>query len=79
MALLGKRRIGLQRGERVTSKITDTFQAIRSEERTGLVTYVTGGDPDQERSTQILLGLDRAEVDVHAPRFQRPEIPGMQL
>ena len=64
MALLGKRRIGLQRGERVTSKITDTFQTIRSEKRTGLVTYVTGGDPDQERSTQILLGLDRAEVDV---------------
>ncbi|HCQ98707.1 MAG TPA: tryptophan synthase subunit alpha, partial [Acidobacteria bacterium] len=40
------------------------FQAIRSQGRTGLVTYVTGGDPDQERSVQILLGLDRAGADV---------------
>jgi len=48
----------------VTSRLAGIFQAVRSEERTGLVTYVTGGDPDQERSAQILLGLDRAGVDV---------------
>ena len=48
----------------MTSRLTKIFQAIRSQGRTGLVTYVTGGDPDQERSVQILLGLDRAGADV---------------
>ena len=32
--------------------------------RTGLVTYVTAGDPDLETSGEILLTLDRAGADV---------------
>ena len=33
-------------------------------ERTGLVTYVTAGDPDLPRSAEILKRLDRAGADV---------------
>ena len=32
--------------------------------RTGLVTYVTAGDPDLERSALVLAALDRAGADV---------------
>ena len=32
--------------------------------QTGLVTYVTAGDPDRERSGEILQALDRAGADV---------------
>jgi tryptophan synthase alpha chain len=40
------------------------FDRIRVERRTGLVTYVTGGDPDLARSADILRALDRAGADV---------------
>jgi len=46
------------------SRITAAFDRIRAEERTGLVTYVTAGDPDLGRSGQILQALDRAGADV---------------
>jgi tryptophan synthase alpha chain len=45
-------------------RITDTFDRLRAERRTGLVTYVTAGDPDLARSREILLALDRAGADV---------------
>jgi tryptophan synthase alpha chain len=48
----------------VTSRLADIFSGLRSARQTGLVTYVTGGDPDTERSAAILRGLDRAGVDV---------------
>jgi tryptophan synthase alpha chain len=45
-------------------RISDTFDRLRSERRTGLVTYVTAGDPTLERTADILLALDRAGADV---------------
>jgi tryptophan synthase alpha chain len=46
------------------SRITDAFQALREDGRTGLVTYITAGDPDLARSADILRALDRAGADV---------------
>lgn len=48
----------------VASRIADTFARLRSAQRTGLVTYVTAGDPDLARSADILRALDRAGADV---------------
>ena len=46
------------------SRIDDVFKDLRASRRTGLVTFVTAGDPDLERSAGILQALDRAGVDV---------------
>ena len=46
------------------SRIEDTFARLRSERLTGLVTFVTAGDPDLERSALVLEALDRAGADV---------------
>jgi tryptophan synthase alpha chain len=46
------------------SRIDGAFARLRAERRTGLVTYVTAGDPDPDRSAEILLALDRAGADV---------------
>jgi len=48
----------------VSSRIAEIFTRLRAEHRTGLVTYVTGGDPDMARSAAILRGLDRAGADI---------------
>jgi tryptophan synthase alpha chain len=45
-------------------RLADTFARIRSEKRSGLVTYTTAGDPDLARSGEILMALDRAGADV---------------
>src|SRR5438445_10473756 len=47
-----------------TSRIAETFAALRRDRRTGLVTYTTAGDPDLPRSAEILRALDRAGADV---------------
>jgi tryptophan synthase alpha chain len=46
------------------SRLESTFGRLRADHRTGLVTYVTAGDPDLQRSAEILLALDAAGVDV---------------
>ncbi len=46
------------------SRIEERFKQLRSAGRTGLVTYVTAGDPDLARSAEILTRLDRAGADV---------------
>ncbi|MEO5742948.1 MAG: tryptophan synthase subunit alpha [Vicinamibacterales bacterium] len=46
------------------SRISGAFERIRAEKRTGLITYVTAGDPDMARSADILYALDRAGADV---------------
>jgi tryptophan synthase alpha chain len=46
------------------SRIEGRFRHLRDEGRTGLITYTTAGDPDLERSGEILLTLDRAGADV---------------
>jgi len=48
----------------VSGRITDTFRRLKTAGRTGLVTYVTGGDPDLARSAEIVRALDRAGSDV---------------
>jgi tryptophan synthase alpha chain len=45
-------------------RIADAFRRMRDEQRVGLVTYVTAGDPSLERAADILLALDRAGADV---------------
>jgi tryptophan synthase alpha chain len=46
------------------SRIDRVFARLKEERRTGLVTYVTAGDPDLAQSAKILLALDRAGADV---------------
>ena len=46
------------------SRLAETFARLKQERRTGLVTYVTAGDPDMGRSAAILHALDRAGADV---------------
>lgn len=46
------------------SRIADTFSRLRAGHRPGLVTYTTAGDPDLDRSAEILKALDRAGADV---------------
>jgi tryptophan synthase alpha chain len=48
----------------LASRIAAAFDRISAEGRTGLVTYVTAGDPDLARSADILCALDRAGADV---------------
>ena len=45
-------------------RIAETFARLRSEGRTGLVTFSTAGDPDLPRSGQVLKALDRAGADI---------------
>src|SRR5215510_10430828 len=46
------------------SRLTGTFDRLRREQRPGLVTYTTAGDPDFARSAEILKALNRAGVDI---------------
>ena len=46
------------------SRLDGTFARLRSDGRTGLVTFTTAGDPDLTRSAEVLLVLDRAGADV---------------
>jgi tryptophan synthase alpha chain len=46
------------------SRIEARFRDLRAARRMGLVTYVTAGDPDLERSGEILVRLEQAGADV---------------
>ena len=46
------------------TRIAKTFTRLRDEHKPGLVTYVTAGDPDLDRTAGILRALDRAGADV---------------
>jgi tryptophan synthase alpha chain len=46
------------------ARIEDCFTELRKAGRTGLVTYVTAGDPDLQRSAEIIKRLDQAGADV---------------
>lgn len=46
------------------SRIEERFTQLRAAGRTGLVTYVTAGDPDLTRSAEIITRLDQAGADV---------------
>jgi tryptophan synthase alpha chain len=45
-------------------RLQATFERLRAARETGLVTYVTAGDPDLARSRDIVRALDRAGADV---------------
>jgi tryptophan synthase alpha chain len=45
-------------------RLAETFARIRRNSHPGLVTYVTAGDPDLERSADVLEALDRGGADV---------------
>lgn len=49
---------------KLASRIQAAFERLRAERRTGLVTYVTAGDPTLARSADILRALDSAGADV---------------
>ena len=49
---------------RPMSRIDETFARLRADGQTGLLTYVTAGDPDAERSALILQTLDQAGADI---------------
>lgn len=46
------------------SRIATTFERLKAERRTGLVTYITAGDPSLERTRDVLLALARSGADV---------------
>jgi tryptophan synthase alpha chain len=46
------------------SRIDEAFATMRRQRRTGLVAYVTAGDPDLERSARVLRAVDRGGADV---------------
>ena len=48
----------------LVSRLGEAFAHLRRDRRTGLITYVTAGDPDLQRSAAILQALDRAGADV---------------
>jgi tryptophan synthase alpha chain len=54
----------MKRTDTDLSRLENTFARLRRDGRTGLVTYVTAGDPDLERSAAILRTLDRSGADV---------------
>jgi tryptophan synthase alpha chain len=56
--------VSTESGRVLASRIGEAFAALRRDRRTGLVTYVTAGDPDLPRSSAILQALDRAGADV---------------
>jgi tryptophan synthase alpha chain len=45
-------------------RIADTFNRLKRESRTGLVTYITAGDPTLARTEDILHALERAGADL---------------
>ena len=48
----------------MSGRIAEVFRRLHTNGQTGLVTYVTGGDPDLARSADVLRALDRAGADV---------------
>jgi tryptophan synthase alpha chain len=46
------------------SRIAETFSRIRSSHQPGLVAYVTAGDPNLQRTSEILAELSRSGADV---------------
>jgi tryptophan synthase alpha chain len=50
---------------RTQGRLAETFARLRQQAKgTGLVTYITAGDPDLERTEGILRALDRGGADV---------------
>ena len=48
----------------MSTRIADTFAALKKEGRAALVTFVTAGDPDHDTSLKIIAGLPKAGADL---------------
>lgn len=48
----------------MTQRITEKFEALKKEKRSGLITYIMGGDPDENTSLNIMKGLPKAGADI---------------
>ena len=48
----------------MTTRIADTFAALKKEGRVAMVAYVTAGDPDAATSLKIVAGLPKAGADI---------------
>ena len=48
----------------MTTRIDQTFAALKQEGRAALVTFITAGDPDYDTSLKIVQGLPKAGADV---------------
>jgi tryptophan synthase alpha chain len=48
----------------LTGRITQRFASLREEGRTGLVTYLTAGDPNPDTSAKLFAGLAAAGADL---------------
>lgn len=47
-----------------SNRLARRFETLRGEQRAGLVTFVTAGDPDPEASFEIVRGLSAAGADI---------------
>lgn len=45
-------------------RIEATLEAARRDRRVGLIAFVTAGDPDLDRSADVMVALDRAGADI---------------
>ncbi len=48
----------------MSTRIDDTFKRLRTEKKKGFIAYITGGDPDLERTLVVAHALERAGVDI---------------
>jgi tryptophan synthase alpha chain len=48
----------------IVSRIDTRFNALKTEGRAGLITFITAGDPDHETCARLLAGLPAAGADV---------------
>ncbi|MEO7932967.1 MAG: tryptophan synthase subunit alpha [Chthoniobacterales bacterium] len=48
----------------MSTRIDDTFARLRSQNHKGFIAYITGGDPDLDRTRIIAHALERAGVDI---------------
>ena len=48
----------------MSNRITVRFAALKAKKQSGLVTFITAGDPDIETSAKILAGLPKAGADI---------------
>ncbi len=48
----------------MSTRLEQAFARMKAEQRTGLVTFVSGGDPTLERSGEVIRALDEGGADV---------------
>src|SRR5208282_3648827 len=50
--------------DKLTTRIAARFSDLRAKNTKGLIVYLTAGDPNLDATGELLLALDRADVDV---------------